>query len=88
MAGLIIHAQTKEGRIVYERTTQMQIRIADDNPALQNMIPKERKDRFELLFGNNQSLWKPVEEDAADQGEWSGNGMQIRIMAPGSEDIT
>jgi GLPGLI family protein len=88
IAGLIIHAQTKEGRIVYERTSQMQIRIADDNPALQNMIPKERKDRFELLFGNNQSLWKPVEEDAADQGEWSGNGMQIRIMAPGSEDIT
>ena len=43
-------AQVKEGKITYERTVQMQVRIADDNPALQNMIPKERKDRFELLF--------------------------------------
>ena len=43
-------AQVKEGKIVYERTMQMQIRINDDNPAFQNMIPKERKDKFELFF--------------------------------------
>ena len=51
-------AQVKEGKIVYERTMQLQIRINDDNPAFQNMIPKERKDKFELFFTEGKSLWQ------------------------------
>ena len=38
-----ILAQVKEGKIVYERTMQLQIRINDDNPAFQNMIPKKER---------------------------------------------
>ena len=51
-------AQVKEGKIVYERTMQLQIRINDDNPAIQNMIPKERKDKFEFFFTEGKSLWQ------------------------------
>lgn len=83
-------AQVKEGKILYERTMQMQIRINDDNPAFQNMIPKERKDKFELLFTQGKSLWQPVEDDG--QGDETtfgeGSGMRMVFRMPGSEDIT
>ena len=53
---LFASAQMKEGKVVYERTTQMRMRI--QNPEVANMIPQSRKDNFELLFSNNQSLWQ------------------------------
>ena len=83
-------AQVKEGKIVYERTMQMQIRINDDNPAFQNMIPKERKDKFELFFTEGKSLWQPVEDDAqSDETSFGdGNGMRMVFRMPGSDDIT
>ncbi len=84
-------AQVKEGKIVYERTMQMQIRINDDNPAFQNMIPKERKDKFELFFTDGKSLWQPVEDDGQGDdmafGDASG-GMRMVVRMPGSDDIT
>jgi hypothetical protein len=78
-------AQQKEGKVTYSRTMQMQMRI-NDNDQLQKMLPKTRTDKFELTFGNNQSLWKHVDEDD-NMDEVSGNGMQIRMMAPGQNDV-
>jgi len=82
-------AQVKEGKILYERTMQLQIRINDDNPAFQNMIPKERKDKFELLFTDGKSLWQPVEDDAqSDETAFGdGGGMRMVVRMPGSNDI-
>ena len=82
-------AQVKEGKILYERTVQMQIRINDDNPAFQNMIPKERKDKFELLFTEGKSLWQPIEEEAqSDETAFGdGGGMRMMIRMPGSNDV-
>jgi len=82
-------AQVKEGKILYERTIQMQIRINDDNPAMQNMIPKERKDKFELFFTEGKSLWQPVEDDGqSDETAFGdGGGMRMFIRMPGSNDI-
>jgi len=85
-----ILAQVKEGKIVYERTMQLQIRINDDNPAFQNMIPKERKDKFELFFTEGKSLWQGVEDDGqSDETSFgdSGGGMRMVIRVPGSDDI-
>jgi len=84
-------AQVNEGKIVYERTTQLQIRINDDNPAFQNMIPKERKDRFELLFTEGKSLWQPVEDNSQnDEMNFNDGGGQVRMVfrVPGSDDIS
>ena len=83
-------AQVKDGKIVYERTMQMQIRINDDNPAFQNMIPKERKDKFELFFTEGKSLWQGVEDDGqSDETSFgdSGGGMRMVIRMPGNDDI-
>src|SRR6266498_4780151 len=82
----LLYAQQKEGKVVYERTMQMQIHINDDNDAISQVLPKTRTDKFELTFGNNQSLWKPAEEEI-ENSEFSGNGMQINIVGPGQNDI-
>jgi GLPGLI family protein len=77
--------QQKEGTVVYERTMQLQLRINDDN-AVEQMLPKTRTDKFELTFGNNQSLWKHVDEDDNNE-DFSGGGMQIKMVAPGQNDV-
>jgi GLPGLI family protein len=81
-------AQQQEGRIVYERTVKIQIQLNNEDAAMQNMIPKERKDRFECLFANNQSVWRAVEEEG-DGGDmtFSSGGAEIRMIMPGSNDI-
>jgi GLPGLI family protein len=78
-------AQQKEGKVIYQRNMQLQIRVNDDDH-LSQMMPKSRTDKFELSFGNNQSLWKHVDEDD-NSDEISGNGMQIKMMTPGQNDI-
>lgn len=83
-------SQVKEGKIIFERVFQFQVQLADNNPAMQNMIPRERKDRFELLFANNKSLWRPVEDESqGDEMNFGGEdgGARMIIRMPGSEDI-
>jgi len=81
-------AQITEGKIVYERTIQLQIQLGDNNPAMQNMIPRERKDRYELSFAGSKSLWQRVEDTQGDEMSFGGDGAQIRFVMPGSDDIT
>jgi GLPGLI family protein len=78
----ITEAQQKQGKVVYELTTQvnMQIHSGDDEVSLdvenengQNMLRRFRTDKFELTFGNNQSLWIQADEtidDNPDGGEF------------------
>jgi hypothetical protein len=61
----------------------MEIQI-NDNDEVSQMLPRTRTDKFELTFGNNQSIWKHVDEDE-DNGEFGGNGMQTRMVGPGPE---
>jgi GLPGLI family protein len=84
---LLSIAQQKEGKVIYSRTMQMQARFSGGgNEALQQMIPKSRTDKFELTFGNNQSIWKHIDEDD-NTDEVSGNGMQIKMRGPALNDI-
>ena len=79
-------AQMKEGRIVYERTTQMPVRFFAENPEMANRIPKSRTDQYELLFGNNQSLYQFLPTAANDDpGTFSGGGMVMRFG--GTNDV-
>jgi GLPGLI family protein len=79
-------AQQREGRVVYERTMQMQIRLAGMEGAEQ-MLPRTRTDKIEVLFANNQSLRRQLEDETPDENQFGGNGMQIRVMAAGQDDI-
>ncbi len=87
----LVQAQQKEGKVTYERTSQMQIRIADMPHGGEQDIPRTRTDKFELIFGNNQSLWKSAEEDndngTTDVRGGEGGGMQIRMIVAGTDDV-
>jgi GLPGLI family protein len=80
-------AQQKEGKIIYERVAQIQVRFAGMNEEMERNIPKTRTDKFELSFANNQSLWKQAEQENEEAGSFGGGGMQINIVAAGSDDV-
>lgn len=84
---LLMQAQQKEGKVIYERTSQMQIRIAGHGEGLENQLPSTRKDNFEMLFGNGQSLWKSAEQDNDNDNVSGGDGVQIRMIVSGTDDV-
>ena len=88
IAMLITNGQQKQGQVTYERTVQMQVSFAGMNDEMQRMIPKSRTDKFELIFGNNQSLWKSAEQEEEDivHGGDEG-GVQIRMVGQGTNDV-
>ena len=85
-AGFAI-AQQQQGTVTYERTVQMQMRIAGMNDEMERMIPKSRTDKFELTFGNNQSLWKQADPEDDGNINSSDGGMQIHMIVAGSNDV-
>jgi len=76
------NAQMKEGKVLYERTIQMQfrggnnVRFGDGPPPPPpgEGRPTERKDKFELSFANNQSIWESVAEMDENQNFGGGGG--------------
>ena len=83
-----LSAQQTQGKVTYERTSQVQMQIAGLNPDMDRLIPKVRTDKFELSFANNQSLWKAAEADGDDGSDVISNGgMQIHMIVAGSNDV-
>src|SRR5579875_3040002 len=80
-------AQMKEGRILYERTSQIQMRIPNMDPEIAKQLPKSRTDQFELLFGNNRSLWQYLPTVNADDNSFSNGNMTFRFNM-GSNDVS
>lgn len=64
-------AQMKEGKITYERKTNMHRFITD--PEMKARIPEFRTDNFELLFNEHSSLFRNAPEDEAPD-PFAGNG--------------
>jgi GLPGLI family protein len=88
LAITVLNAQQKEGKVAYERTSQMQMRIQGMNDEMERMIPKTRTDKFELVFGNNQSLWKAAEAENDDNNITNGDGgVQVHMFVSGSDNV-
>lgn len=80
-------AQQKEGKVIYDRTVKIQFSFAG-MPGGEQQMPSTRTDKFELSFGNNQTLWKQAESDNQDDGTFtSDNGAQVRMIVAGSDDV-
>ncbi len=82
-------AQKSQGKIVYERTSQMRFSFSGMAGGMDQEMPRTRTDKFELLFGNNQSLWKQAEKEGVDDGSsfTSSGGAQIRMVVAGNDDV-
>lgn len=89
----LAQAQMKEGTIVYERKIDVHRRMEDDQ--MKAMIPQFRTDKHELLFKDNETLYRNVEEeDAPDPFAGGGPGgpggpppMIIRFGGPGDGGV-
>jgi GLPGLI family protein len=74
----------KEGKVLYERIIQLQFR-GNVLPDMSN-TPKERKDKFQLSFANNQSIWEAVPDMEDHNEEREGQGGELRVMRFGGGD--
>lgn len=83
----VAEAQQMEGKVVYERTTQLQLRLQGMGDEAERMIPRTRTDKMEVLFGNNQSLRRSVEDETPEPTSFEGNGMMIRTFGGGADDV-
>lgn len=80
-------AQMKEGKVIYEGVMQFNIRFAGGGPEPNN-LPKSQTKQYELLFGNNQSLWQPLPDmkEEANQMNPAAGGTMINIVRIGGAD--
>jgi GLPGLI family protein len=86
MITIIANAQQQQGKVIYQRIIQMHLQF--DNDEISRTLPKSRTDKFELTFGNNQSIWKHIDDaDASDEITGDGGGIHINIITPGQNDI-
>jgi GLPGLI family protein len=87
-AGLL-QAQQNSGVVTYERVTKMITRFNING--VENESPQMRKENFEVVFGNNQSLWKATdpenEEATSAPTTTSDGGMQVHMVIAGSNDV-
>ncbi len=86
LIGFMIQAQQTQGRVVYDRVAQMRFNIAEMGNGEQEQV-RTRTDKFELTFGNDQSLWKQQEKENEDDGNINNDGIQIRMVVAGSDDV-
>ncbi|MEQ1677474.1 MAG: GLPGLI family protein [Chitinophagaceae bacterium] len=84
----LVQAQQKQGMVSYERTSQIQMSFQGMPGGMEQQMPKTRTDKFELTFGNGQSLWKQGEQDGEDDGaSFGGEGVQVRMIVAGANDV-
>lgn len=91
LAVSIATAQQKEGTVIYERTSQTPARTFNINGMTQEIPAAARKDKFELSFGNNKSVWKQADPENADEtissGDHGGSNFVFRSVVAGSNDV-
>lgn len=86
-----VHAQMKEGKISYERKTNMHRNLPD--PQMKAMVPEFRTDKFELIFNESASLFRSVVDDEApdpfaNAGGGGGGGMRMNFRMPTANTYT
>ena len=83
----VVNAQQKEGKLIYQRTMQMQMRIGGPGGGSENETPRTRTDKFEMNFANGQMILKQMEDEIQDDN-FSSGGMVIRTVGGGVDDVT
>lgn len=79
-ASIAPQGSLKEGKVIYEHTVQMRIRFSGNMPEGAPKLPESRTDQYELLFGNNQALWKMLPNAAEEANTFTEGGGGNRVM--------
>lgn len=85
---LLAQESNKEGRVVYQEVTKIEIKLEGDAAQFANSLPKERKASKELVFNAESSIYRnnkdaeSAEDVAMEQG---GAMVQIKMMEPDNQ---
>jgi GLPGLI family protein len=93
LAGVLIasqlQAQQQTGRVVYEYTRQMMVRMAGPGgPQQAPPPPRAHTVKLEVLFGNNQMLRRALEDNTINDMSAEGGEVHFRAVGMGDDDIT
>lgn len=77
----------QQGVITYENRINMHRNIPADRQEIKARIPEFRITKVQLFFNDEESLYKPVIEDEAEQFS-TGGGMRMTFRMPRSETYT
>lgn len=89
LMALQLQAQQQTGRVVYEYTRQMHMRMAGPGgPEQAPPPPHAHTIKLEVLFANNQMLRRALEDNTVNDFPGEGGGVQIRAFGMGDDDIT
>ena len=80
------NAQQKEGKVIYERTVQLQFSF-NTGGGEAPPVSQTRSNKLEMNFANNQMILRQMEEEMQDDNINTG-GMVIRTMGGGTDDAT
>jgi GLPGLI family protein len=86
--GLALHAQTKQGTIVYEQKIDVHRHMQDEQ--MKAMVPQFQTANYELVFKDSISVYKTVPKDEAPDpfdGGGGGNRVFIRFGGPGGDGV-
>jgi len=80
-------AQVKEGKIIYERKTNMYKRLPPENENMKAMLPEFNIGKQQLLFSGDESVFSsvPEEEDIRDHAGEEGGRINIRMNSGSNE---
>ena len=85
---LSARAQQKQGKVVYERIAQMEMRMQGAADELAQLLPRSHKDKLEVLFANDQSLRRAAEDDTPEEFGQREGGMQVHMVLADANDVT
>jgi len=84
----VVNAQQKEGKVIYQRTMQLLMRIGGPDGS-ESDTQRTRTDKFEMSFANGQMIWKQMEDEIEDDNfGGGGGGMMIRGFGGGADEVT
>lgn len=83
-AAQVAFGQITEGVIYYETKINMHRTLPPERQEMKSMIPEFRTSKEQLTFNTSESLYKPLEEDVAEE-DIEGEGMRMRFRTPMNE---
>jgi len=80
-------AQLKEGKVIYERKTNMYKRLPPENENMKAMIPEFNTGKQQLLFAGDESIFSsvPEEEDIREHAGEEGGRINIKFNSGNNE---
>ena len=78
----------QQGVITYENRVNMHRNIPADRQEMKAMVPEFRTTKMQLFFNGEESLYKPVMEEEAEQFSAGSGGFRRTFRTPKAETYT